>query len=144
MTPDIALVHAAIRDLLTRYTYNGDSARFAQMVACFAADGVLEFPGGAQAAGLEAIVAALTSGEPNPTINFVRHHISNPLIDVADDGLTAKARSYFTVTSNNGPDHSGVYDDRLILTDVGWRFAYRRVRVDWYADTTLWPQARPG
>jgi hypothetical protein len=52
-------------------------------------------------------------------------------------GDTAMARSYFTVTSNNGPDHSGVYVDRLVKSAQGWRFAHRSVRVDLQAETSL-------
>lgn len=61
----------AIRDLLARYAYNGDRGRLAELAACFAQDGVLEFPG-ACAQGAEAIRAALTSGPRNPARTFVR------------------------------------------------------------------------
>ena len=37
---------AEIRDLYTRYTYNGDRGRLADLAACFADGGTLEFPGG--------------------------------------------------------------------------------------------------
>jgi hypothetical protein len=124
----------AIRDLLARYTYHGDRGRVSELAACFAADGILEFPGGA-GTGPQGVLAALTSGERNPAISFVRHHITNPLIEVTDD--LATVRSYFAVTSNNGPDHSGVYSDRLVRTPHGWRFAHRLVRVDWQSETSL-------
>lgn len=124
----------AIRNLLARYTYEGDRGRVAALASCFAADGVLEFPGNAPA-GPAAIAAALASGSRNPRLTFVRHHITNPLIAV--DGDQATARSYFTVHSNSGPDHSGTYDDRLVRTAAGWRFAHRRVRIDWQAETSL-------
>lgn len=52
----------------------------------------------------------------------MRNHIVDPLIAVTDDGTAA--RSYFTVHSNNGPDHSGPNDDKL-------------VRIDWQARTNL-------
>ena len=42
-----------IRDLYTRYTYNGDRGRLADLAACFAEDGTLEFPGG-KGTGFEA------------------------------------------------------------------------------------------
>ena len=137
--PDLADNRDAIRDLLARYTYNGDRGRVAALAACFADDGVLEFPG-ARAEGREAIVAALTSGERNPARTFVRHHITNPLIDL--DGDTGSARSYFNVYSDNGPDHSGTYGDRLVRTPEGWRFAHRRVRVDWQAAGSLFRPMR--
>lgn len=136
----------AIRDLLARYTYNGDRGRVAELAACFADDGALEFPG-ASARGAEAILAALTSGARNPALTFVRHHITNPLIDIVGDAATA--RSYFAVHADNGLDHSGTYNDNLVRTNNGWRFTLRRVRVDWQAATSLFRPmatrpARPG
>lgn len=124
----------AISDLLTRYTYNGDRGHVDELATCFTAESSLEFPG-ALATGPEAIIAALTTGPANPQRTFVRHHITNPLIDI--DGVMATARSYFLVVSNHGPDHSGTYDDRLVLTDGGWKFAHRRVRIDWQSPDSL-------
>lgn len=131
---DLAADRDAIRDLLARYTYNGDRGRLGEMTACFAADGVLEFLGQAPQ-GPAAIEAALSSGTRDARLTFIRHHITNPLIAV--DGDTAIARSYFTVHSNFGPDHSGTYDDQLVRTIAGWRFAHRRVRIDWQAGGSL-------
>ena len=129
--------HDAIRQLLARYTYNGDRGRLADLAACFAPDGILEYPG-AQATGPQGIARQLGGGTPNAARTFVRHHITAPLIDLAD--ATATVRSYFLVVSNTGPDHSGTYDDRVVRTALGWRFAHRRVRIDWQAATSLWPR----
>ncbi|WP_447762506.1 nuclear transport factor 2 family protein [Sphingopyxis panaciterrae] len=123
-----------IRDLLARYTYHGDRGRLDAMTGCFAGDGVLEYLGKAPK-GPAAIKAALSAGRRDPRLTFVRHHITNPLIAVEGDQATA--RSYFTVHSNFGPDHSGTYDDRLERTADGWRFAHRRVRIDWQAEASL-------
>lgn len=131
---DLATDRDAIRDLLARYTYNGDRGRLGEMTACFAGDGILEYLDKAPQ-GPAAIEAALASGTRDTRLTFVRHHITNPLIAV--DGEEATARSYFTVHSNFGPDHSGAYDDRLVRTPEGWRFAHRRVRIDWQADGSL-------
>jgi hypothetical protein len=125
-----------IRHLLTRYTYAGDRGRMTELAACFAPDGVLEFPG-SRANCPDEILAALTSGERNAAISFVRHHITNPLIDLSQDRQAASARSYFRVISNNGPDHAGTYSDQLVNTADGWRFAHRRVRVDWQSPASL-------
>lgn len=124
----------AIRHLLATYTYNGDRGRLADLAACFAEQGTIEYPG-ATATGPEAIAKSLSSGAPNPERTFVRHHTSNPLIDV--DGDSATARSYFAVYSNNGPDHSGTYNDKLIRTPSGWRFAFRQVRIDWQSPASM-------
>lgn len=131
---DLAVDRDAIRDLLARYTYNGDRGRIAELAACFTEDGVLEYPGN-RAQGPTAIAAALASGTRDPRLTFVRHHITNPLIEI--DGEVATARSYFAVHADAGPDHSGTYDDRLIRTAAGWRLAHRRVRVDWQAEHSL-------
>ena len=134
MTEDIIRDRIEILDLLARYTYNGDRGRIDALAACLADDGTLEFPGNS-GTGPAGVAAALTGGTRNPAISFVRHHITNPLIEI--DGDQAGARSYFSVTSNNGPDHSGTYDDKFLRTAAGWRFALRRVRIDWQADTSL-------
>src|SRR3989344_4298377 len=131
---DLAGDRDAIRDLLARYTYNGDPGRLNEMTACFAADGVLEYLGKAPQ-GAAAIEAALSSGTRDARLTFIRHHITNPLIAVNGDRATA--RSYFAVHSNFGPDHSGTYDDKLTRTADGWRFAHRRVRIDWQAEGSL-------
>lgn len=131
---DLAQDRDAIRDLLARYTYNGDRGRLTEMTACFADDGVLEYLGKAPQ-GPAAIKTALSSGTRDGRLTFIRHHITNPLIAV--DGDNATSRSYFTVHSNFGPDHSGTYDDRLARTAAGWRFAHRRVRIDWQAEGSL-------
>lgn len=132
---DISADRDAIRHLLATYTYNGDRGRIDGLAGCFAEDGILEFPG-AIATGPAAIAAALTSGGgADPARTFVRHHITNPLIEVQGD--TATARSYFAVWSNNGPDHAGTYNDRLVRTPEGWRFAHRQVRIDWQSPDTL-------
>lgn len=131
---ELATQRDAIRDLLARYTYNGDRGRVADLAACFTENGVLDFPG-ASPVGPEEIASALSSGTRNPQLTLVRHHITNPLIDI--NGDEASARSYFAVHSNTGPDHSGTYDDRLVRTADGWRFTYRRVRIDWQAETSL-------
>lgn len=134
--PDLAADRDAIRDLLARYTYNGDRGRMDELAACFAGDGVLEYPGN-RAIGPAAIAEALSggTGTRNPALTFIRHHITNPLIEVKGDA--AIARSYFTVHSDIGPDHSGTYSDRLTRTALGWRFAHRLVRVDWQARGSL-------
>ncbi|WP_421837619.1 nuclear transport factor 2 family protein [Novosphingobium sp.] len=134
--PNVAADRDAIRDLLARYTYNGDRGRIEALSACFADDGTLEYPGN-RASGPAAIVAALAggSGTPGPKPSFVRHHITNPLIEL--DGDRATARSYFAVHTDIGLDHSGTYSDTLVRTPHGWRFAHRLVRVDWQSAQSL-------
>jgi SnoaL-like domain len=130
---------AAIRRLYTVYTYNGDRGRLDDLAACFAEDGTLEFPGG-KGTGPEGVAAALASGiAGDPERTFTRHHVTNPMIDISEDGQSAKGRAYFSVYCNNGLDHVGTYNDTLRLTPVGWRFTYRQVRIDWQSPTSMSP-----
>ena len=130
---------AEIRDLYTRYTYNGDRGRLADLAACFADDGTLEFPGG-KGTGPAGVAEALAGGiAGDPARTFTRHHVTNPLIDVSEDGQSASGRAYFSVYCNNGLDHVGTYNDQLRLTPKGWRFAYRQVRIDWQSPTSMSP-----
>ncbi|WP_226019019.1 nuclear transport factor 2 family protein [Novosphingobium sp. FKTRR1] len=133
---DLAADRDAIRDLLARYTYNGDRGRIEALAACFADDGTLDYPGN-RVTGPAAIAAALAgrADTRNPALTFVRHHITNPLIDI--DGDRASARSYFAVQTDIGPDHSGTYSDTLARTPHGWCFANRLVRVDWQSPGSL-------
>jgi hypothetical protein len=123
-----------IRDLYTRYTYNGDRGRLADLAACFAEDGTLK---GTGPAGVAEALAQWIAGDPART--FTRHHVTNPLIDVAEDGQSATGRAYFSVYCNNGLDHVGTYNDKLCLTAEGWRFAYRQVRIDWQSPSSMSP-----
>jgi SnoaL-like domain len=134
MNADELSAREEIRDLLARYTYQGDRGRLPALAACFAEDGTLEFPGN-KGTGPSGVLKVLMAGVANPAITFVRHHVTIPLIEVADN--TATVRSYFTVISNHGPDHSGTYSDRLIKTADGWRFAHRLVRIDWQSESSL-------
>lgn len=132
---EVSVDRDAIRHLLALYTFNGDRGRISALAACFAPDGVLQFPG-MTATGEAEIVAALSRAESSESRrSFVRHHTTNALIDVKGDAATS--RSYFTVWSNNGPDHAGTYSDRLVRTSQGWRFAHRLVRIDWQSDNSL-------
>lgn len=134
MVEQLATDRDAIRSLLAHYTYNGDRGRLAELADCFATDGTLEFPGGS-GTGPQGVMTALSRGPANPARTFVRHHTTNPLIEVTGDQATS--RSYFQVFSDNGPDHAGTYDDRLIRTAQGWRLAHRRVRIDWQSEGSL-------
>src|SRR3546814_15549345 len=113
---DPATDRDAIRDLLACYTYNGDRGRVADLAACFAADGVLEYPGN-RPVGPAAIAASLTSGRRAPRLTFVRHHITNPLIRIHVDSATA--RSNFPVHSNFRPEHRRTYNDKLVRPPHG-------------------------
>jgi hypothetical protein len=68
-----------------------------------------------------------------------RHVITNLIVDVAEDGLTASARSYFTVLQCL-PDFplqmvaAGRYHDRFRKVGDEWRFVEKILHGDFIAD----------
>ncbi|MDQ1532654.1 MAG: hypothetical protein QOF28_415 [Actinomycetota bacterium] len=125
-----------IRETLARYHHFGDSARFTEMAALFAIDGVLEVKGEHAIAGRDAIVEYLTGVNRDVValsdVPMLRHYSTNVTISVDSEG-EATAASAFLVVSETGLDHWGRYRDRLVPADGGWRFAHRLVRTDGYA-----------
>jgi predicted transcriptional regulator len=57
------------------------------------------------------------------------HHFTNPVIDVAPDGKTAKSIIKLLVVRENGLSQTGSYEDEFVLTDKGWRIAKRTARI---------------
>jgi hypothetical protein len=55
---------------------------------------------------------------------------------VAVEGDTARAHSYLLIVEQLTPVRSGTYDDELVRTDAGWKFAKRTV-------TCLYPAFLP-
>ena len=122
-----------IRDLVASYAHCADSGRFDELVALFAADGVLETPDRQQHRGRAAIHAFLGGTKASlaaaTTTHLIRHHVSNLRLEVASPSAATGA-AYFFVITERGPDHWGRYRDQYICADGLWCFAHRRVRLD--------------
>ena len=131
----------AIRDLVARYNANGDSGRFADVLALFADDGVLELvdeDGRSEVRrGAEEIRSVFTGASQQwagdaaaqGTPHYVRHSVTTHQIDLVDEGH-ATGRSYFSVLLPHGLDHWGRYLDRYECRRDRWVFAHRRVLMD--------------
>ncbi len=130
-----------IRQLLAIYNLNGDRLRLDELAGTFALDGVLETPT-ATYQGRDQIRAGLGSGRARPAApiahTFTRHHLTTSGLQVTAPDRAA-GRTYFQVFTDIGLDHLGFYDDDLIREAGAWRFARRRVRLDWVSDQTLMP-----
>ncbi|NND69480.1 MAG: nuclear transport factor 2 family protein [Halioglobus sp.] len=133
MQADELAARESLRDLTSRYNMHGDSGRIAELVALFTEDGELEVDGDAVCRGhtaLHAFFAGVAQGGASvPELRTLRHHLTTQQIDMLDAGR-ATARTYFTVYTDRGVDHWGVYRDDFRLTAQGWRIARRRVGVD--------------
>jgi SnoaL-like domain len=125
-----------IRETLARYHHFGDSAKFTEMAALFAVDGVLEVRGERALEGRAAITDFLTGVNRDVVamsdVPMLRHYSTNVTITVVSE-QEATAASAFLVLAETGLDHWGRYRDRLVSADGGWRFAHRLVRTDGYA-----------
>jgi ketosteroid isomerase-like protein len=121
----------AIQQTLNTYSYSATTGDLEAMVATYAPDGVWEVPGiGALCTGHAEILAA--SQGIAGSIEYIVQMNSPALIEV--DGDTATAQSIIRECGKYaGRDTClevlGLYDDKLVRTAEGWRFAKRTFTV---------------
>lgn len=141
---------AAIERLQNIYGYYLDENRADDILDLFVDDGRMYFRGGVFVgrAGLERFykqtVASVfgyeTTGPRDQTL--ASHFQIQPVVDVADDGRTARGRFNLLQLTLVGDDRAGwssaIYDTELVLADGRWAFASLRY-------THLWSMANwPG
>ncbi|KPF93595.1 hypothetical protein IP81_02400 [Novosphingobium sp. AAP83] len=109
--------------LIALYANLNDEARWDEVAALYAEDGVMYRPTAPDApvAGREAILAAFKSRPPRTT----RHVCSNVVIDVESE-TSARGTSAMLLFTGEGAPLVGSFHDRFVLTGDGWRFAERR------------------
>ena len=133
-----------IRDTLARYAHCADTGRFAELVALFTEDGILDIDGRPPLQGRPTIEAFLTGTKTNLAANLtrplIRHHVSSIRIEVHSP-TEAGAASYFLAITERGLDHWGRYRDQLVRVGAQWLFRHRRVRPDGHA-TNSWVATR--
>jgi hypothetical protein len=135
------IVRESVRQTLSDYTAATDRFDLRALAACFGADGVLEFTGGAEPlTGPEAIEtglrAAMTTDPTRQAPTHVRHHVSSVRFSSVTRESVAVS-SYFAVHTDVGLDHWGRYRDILIPVDAQWLFTHRRISVDGFAAASL-------
>jgi hypothetical protein len=120
---DRRAVEADCARLIALYANLNDEARWEEVVALYAEDGVMVRPTAPNApvAGREAILEAFKARPPRTT----RHICSNVVIDVESD-TTARGTSAMLLFTDEAAPLVGSFHDRFVLTDDGWRFAERR------------------
>lgn len=128
------LAEQACAALVTRYTHLVDEGQASQVADLFTADGVWSSPE-STLEGQDAIRAAFLRREQSGRRS--RHVCTNVAIEVEDEGH-ASGLCYLTLfrTDAEGSpargttaDLVGVYRDRFVRTDDGWRFASRLTEV---------------
>jgi hypothetical protein len=145
MTSEELLAREAIRHRLAAYNMAGDARLAPAFAACFAEDAVFRSPV-FELLGRAAIGDWFVSRAVLPAgISFVRHNLGTCLIEF-DGPDEANVRTYFTVISDRGADHGGVYNDRFRRAGADWLIAARDIQMDWARDDSLLvpPTARAG
>ena len=127
-----------IRDTVARYNRAGDTGRFAEMVECFAPNGMLTIVGESEHEGHTALRAffAGVAESARPGFTHLRHCVTNLTIDV-DGPDEAQSTAYFQVITDIGLDHWGRYRDRFVPVGDRWLIAERSVRTDGYAPNSF-------
>ena len=132
--------HEQIRALTYEYAFRLDGGDFAGVAELLAAGRLRMLAGGMDereirgAAAIERFYSAQVvtyGGDPR-----TRHLIANHVVTVAEDGLTGRGHSYFTVQMKPPGEPlqtvvSGRYFDSFERTDGGWRFSEKVIRVDY-------------
>lgn len=150
MTLDEMLAREGIRKTIHAYNAAGDTRDGEAFTALFADDAVLEFAGfgpvpGFRSAGIAEIRSRTASWSPVPgqdpslsLASFIRHNLTTCRIDLAGPD-SATARTYFVVFTDIGPDHAGFYADTLVRQGEDWRFAHRKIALDWRSPESIFP-----
>jgi hypothetical protein len=122
-----------IDDLFSRYSYYIDNRAGEAFAATFTQDGKLEFPG-VVVKGHDQLVAFGS----RPVEDKIRFHFvgSILLVPTAPDHVRARSMVIIGMRDIHGTapasfDGVGVYEDDIVKTPAGWRFAAR------HADVTL-------
>jgi hypothetical protein len=115
-----------IRRILVDYAAFLDGRDYARYAALFAADGEWTGGGGSYT-GQAAIRGMLENvlGKPGAENRSNFHLISNPQVDIAPDGQTARtaSRYLFVMRGPDGrplPSLAGIYRDELVRGTTGW------------------------
>ena len=142
--------HEAIRATIMGYTVAADSRDAARFATLWAEDALFEFAGfdplpGFRRAGLAEIAAGTAAWSPvpgkDPSLSqtaFIRHNLTTSEIELTGPD-SARARTYFVVMTELGPDHAGVYVDELARIDGRWLFKHRKIELDWRSPAGLFP-----
>lgn len=122
----------AIRELMARYCFLIDGARYREWTELFTEDGVFEVPHVGTFQGRATLLRFAKSiplddeGRPG-----FKHCVLNSIVEV--DGDRAAAQSYILLVRAGRPlaiDVAGRYEDDLVKRDGRWLFAKRLVHFD--------------
>lgn len=129
---DLALDHAQLRNLYSRYCFALDYGTTADVLDCFTEDGVFSLSDRGDFVGHEQIGVLIDASAESRN----RHQIMNVLVDSVD-GDTAETRGYFMLlrTKDAATMSYGHYVDSARRCEDGvWRWTIKRISFDWRHD----------
>ena len=150
MTEADDLAREAIRRTINAYSIADDQRDTATFATLWAENALFEFAGfgplpGFSRKGIAEICAGTASWSAVPgkdpslaRTSFIRHNLTTSEIELISAD-TARARTYFVVVTEGGPDHAGVYADELVRVSESWLFTRRSITLDWRAPGSLFP-----
>ena len=118
-----------IHDLVARYADAVCRRHQEDWAATWAEDGLWQLPGAPETRGRDNIVALWAGAMQN--FPFVVQLINNGTVRVEGDEATGRfyISEHMTVAGGGGRSTVGVYQDRYVRTDQGWRFAERHYSI---------------
>ncbi len=129
-----------IERLLFAYCDGIDRGDLVATSELFGTDGLYGQVDGPAACGASQVLAAMQySVHLYDGVPRTRHIVTNIVIDLNDDQITAQCRSYVQVLHQApggvlGPVAAGTYIDRVYLTNGSWKFAERRMLLELIGD----------
>jgi uncharacterized protein (TIGR02246 family) len=120
----------AVQELVATYNLAWDGEDVDGVVACFVPDGVFVDAAGGEHAGRDAIREFVVGSYRQ--FGRMRHITSSHLVDRIGTG-GARHRCYVVFVSHPEGERvldTGEYEDTVVRTESGWRFARRVVRFD--------------
>lgn len=116
-----------ILNVLALYGHVIDDGDLDRLGEVFTADAVLEPTLTAPWRGLDEIHDYFENFVPNQPIPTIAHHMTNPLVTMGEDGVTASARSKTLGIRKDLGYVTGEYRDDLVKTAAGWRINKRSI-----------------
>lgn len=136
----MATDHIDITRRLYEYALGIDTRDWALYRSIFTDEVTMDFSSysGAPAAHMRADAWVAQCKPLFEGLDATQHSMTNPMVDIAPDGNTARCRMYMQAEHflrNDQGDSAfalgGYYDDQLVRTPAGWKIAAVTLRVFW-------------
>ncbi len=130
-------IEADVMRLIHQYVWANDAQDWEQCASLYTDDAVFRRPsGGDPVVGRAAILASFTARPPRAQ----RHVMANTLVDVVSE-TEARAKSVIVLYMGDAAEEGlpvqdpkspliGTFEDRVVRTAEGWRFAERKGGLD--------------